>query len=55
MSIALTLLRRLRLFAHRDAHVDARYDQRLQRLGLRELSRPFRGRMFRNRDAHPEA
>jgi hypothetical protein len=39
MRFALALLRRFGLFAHKAAHVDARFDQRLSRICTRETRR----------------
>jgi hypothetical protein len=39
MKFALALLRRFGLFAHKSAHVDPRFDQRLARICTRESVR----------------
>ena len=39
MRFGLALLRRFGLFANKSAHVDARFDQRLSRIGTRETCR----------------
>lgn len=48
MKLGLALLQRFGLFAHKSAHVDPRYDQRLSRLGARETCRKAQGPVFRN-------
>lgn len=53
MKLGLALLQRLGLFAHKSAHADARYDQRLSRLGAREHCRKTQGGVFRSPDGRP--
>ncbi len=40
MRFGLALLRKLGLFAHKQAQIDPKFDQRLQRIGAREQLRP---------------
>jgi hypothetical protein len=48
MKYGLALINRLRLFPHKAGHVDPRFDQRLQRIGAREMRRPTKAGLFRN-------
>lgn len=56
MQLALTLMEKIGLFAHKANHVDPQFDLRLQRIGARELLResqsgPLSGAL-RNQPAH---
>lgn len=39
MQLGLALLEKIGLFAHKAQHVDPQFDQRLQRIGAREMAR----------------
>lgn len=56
MQYGLALLEKLGLFAHKADHVDPQFDQRLQRIGAREMAReaktgPLSASAVRNRPA----